>query len=185
MYVSGAAVYENVLIPSNTNPNFNSGTVMRGIVYIQEPNSVKFNGGVSIQGVIVCEDLGVGNLVTNVLNFQGNGGTKQSVDTLPNLPQFTGIKADLSGSFIIAPGFDVNFTGNFGSIAGHIVGDRVTFQGSSDATISGSIVSLKNTLKISTDGVINLKLDPNQGHGGLRFSDRYTPVAASYDEVKP
>jgi hypothetical protein len=158
---------------------------MKGIVYVQQPNSVKFNGQVNIQGVIVCEDLGVGNLVTNVLSFQGNGGTKEGVDTLPNLPQFAGIMAELAGSFIVAPGFDVNFTGNFGSIAGHVVGDRVTLQGASDASISGSVVSLKNTLRISTNGIINLKLDPNQGHGGLRFSDRYTPMPASYDEVKP
>lgn len=185
LYVGGLANYDNVLIPPNTNPNFNAGTVMRGIIYIQQPNSVKFNGSVNITGVIVCEDSGVGNLLTNVLNFQGNGGTKQGVDALPNLPQFAGIKAELAGSFIIAPGFDVNFTGNFGSVAGHIVGDRVTLQGSTDATITGSIVSLKQTLKITTSGVVNFKLDPNQGHGGLRFSDRYTPVASSYDEVKP
>ena len=36
----------------------------------------------------------------------------------------------------------VNFTGNFGSIAGHILGDHVTLQGSSDATISGSIIAM-------------------------------------------
>ena len=184
-YVAGHGAYENILIPPNANPNFNAGTVLNGIIYIQQPNSVKFNGNVNITGVIVCEDLGVGNLLTNVLNFQGNGGIKQGVDQLPNQPQFAGIKADLSGSFIVAPGFDVNFTGNFGSVAGHIVGDRVTMQGSSDATISGSIVSLKNTLKITTSGNLNFKLDPNQGHGGLRFSDRYTPMPASYDEVKP
>jgi hypothetical protein len=185
VYVGGMGTYDNVLIPPNTNPNFNAGMVIRGILYIQQPNNVKFNGGVNITGVIVTEDLGIGNLVTNVLNFQGSGGTKKGVDQLPNSPEFAGIKADLAGSFIIAPGFDVNFTGNFGSIAGHIVGDRVTMQGSSDATITGSIVSLKNTLKITTSGTLNFKLDPNQGHGGLRFSDRYTPLASSYDEVKP
>jgi hypothetical protein len=184
-YVAGHGNYENILIPPNTNPNFNAGTVLTGIVYIQQPNSVKFNGNVNITGVIVTEDVGVGNLVTNVLNFQGNGGIKKGVDQLPNSPQFAGIKADLAGSFIVAPGFDVNFTGNFGSIAGHILGDRVTLQGSSDATISGSIISMKNTLKITTNGVINFKLDPNQGHGAMRFSDRYTPLPASYDEVKP
>ncbi len=185
LYTAGHGSYENILIPPNTNPNFNAGTVLNGIIYIQQPNSVKFNGSVNITGVIVTEDVGVGNLVTNVLNFQGNGGIKKGVDSLPNLPQFAGIKAELAGSFIVAPGFDVNFTGNFGSIAGHILGDRVTMQGSSDATISGSIVSLKNTLKITTSGIINFKLDPNQGHGGMRFSDRYTPLPASYDEVKP
>jgi len=184
-YIAGHGNYENILIPPNTNPNFNAGTVLTGIIYIQQPNNVKFNGSVNITGVIVTEDIGVGNLLTNVLNFQGNGGIKKGVDQLPNSPQFAGIKADLAGSFIVAPGFDVNFTGNFGSIAGHILGDRVTLQGSSDATISGSIISLKNTLKITTNGVISFNLDPNQGHGAMRFSDRYTPMPASYDEVKP
>jgi hypothetical protein len=185
LYVGGLGAYENVLIPPNTNPNFNSGTTIKGIVYIQQPNNIKFNGNVSITGVIVTEDVGVGNLVTNVLNFQGNGGTKQGVEALPNLPQFAGLKTDLAGSFIVAPGFDVNFTGNFGSIAGHILGDRVTLQGSSDATISGSIISMKQPLKITTDGIIKFNQVPNQGHGAMRFSDRYTPLPATYDEVKP
>ena len=79
----------------------------------------------------------------------------------------------------------MNFTGNFGSIAGHILGDRVTLQGSSDATISGSIIAMKQPLKITTDGVIKFNQVPNQGHGAMRFSDRYTPLPATYDEVKP
>jgi hypothetical protein len=184
-YVSGHGSYENILIPANTNPNFNSGTILQGVIYIQQPNQVKFNGGVTIQGIIVSDNSGIGNLVSNTLSFQGNGGIKQGIDSLPDLPQFMGLKALGNTAFVLAPGFNVTFTGNFGSLAGHILGDQVTFSGSSDAEVTGSVISLKGPLTFNGTGKINLKLDPNLGHAGLRFSDRYTPLRTTYDEVKP
>jgi hypothetical protein len=182
-YVAGLPAYENIVIPPNTNPTFNGGTI-KGVVYIRKPNQVKFNGAVNITGVIVTENAAVGTLVSNTLTFQGNGGTKHGVDELPDLPQFLGLKK-LAGSFVVAPGFDVTFTGNFGSVSGHIVGDKVTLKGSSDATITGSLIALKSTLTISNNGVLNLIEDPDLGHAGLRFSERYVPLPNTYDEVKP
>ena len=76
-------------------------------------------------------------------------------------------------------------TGSFSAISGNIVGDRVNVQGSADLNVSGSIIALKNTLTLGTNGVINLKASPTGMHAGLRFSDRYVPNAATYDEVKP
>ncbi len=182
-YVPGQPSYENITIPPNANPTFNGGTI-KGVIYIKHPNQVKFNGNVNITGIIVSENNGVGTLLTNTLTFQGNGGTKQGVEALPNLPQFAELKK-LGGAFVLAPGFDVTFTGNFGSVSGHIVGDKVSIKGSSDVSVTGSIVALKSTLTISNNGILNLVQDSNQGHHGLRFSDRYTPKPTTYDEVKP
>jgi hypothetical protein len=183
MYVPGLPAYENVLIPPNTNPTFNGGTI-KGVVYVMKPNQIKFNGAVNITGVIVTDGANVGTLLTNTVTFQGNGGSKLGVDELPDLPQFIGLK-NLAGSFLVAPGFDVTFTGNFGSVTGHIVGDKVTIKGSSDVSVTGSIVALKHTLTISNNGVLNLIEDPTLGHAGLRFSERYVPLPTTYDEVKP
>ena len=86
---------------------------------------------------------------------------------------------------MIAPGYDIKFTGNFNAINGNIVGDRVNVQGSSDLTVNGSVVALKNTLTMGTNGVLNFHTSPSGVHVGLRFSDRYVPSPLSYDEVKP
>ena len=84
----------------------------------------------------------------------------------------------------LAPGFDVQLTGNFGSINGHIAGGSVSLTGSSNSSITGSLVGLKGMVTIGGNTAATLVYDPNQGHAGLRFPDRYVPVAASYEEIR-
>jgi Tfp pilus assembly protein PilX len=183
-YVAGKPSYDNVFIPANMNPNISGPVTFRGVVLVKQPNKVTFSGGCSIQGVVVSENSGVGTLLTNVITFTGSGNTHSGLETLPNLPQFAELRL-MGGSFCIAPGFDVKFTGNYGAIAGNIVGDRVNIQGSADLAIMGSVVALKNTLTLGTNGKISFKPSPTGLHTGLRFSERYIPLPASYDEVKP
>jgi hypothetical protein len=186
MYVAGKTTYDNVYIPANLNPTLSGPITFRGVLLIKSPNAVKFNGNVNIQGIIVTDNSGVGTLLTNTLTFAGSGNSTSGLDGLPDLPQFHDLRL-MGGSFLIAPGYDVKFTGNFDAIAGNIVGDRITIQGSSDLAITGSIVALKNTLTMGTNGVISFKQSPNPMlHTGLRFSDRYVPTNPPlYDEVKP
>jgi hypothetical protein len=183
-YVPGFASYENIVIPANTNPIINSGTDIKGVIYIQQPNKVSFQGNVSITGIIVSEGNGIGTLLTNQIIFSGNGGSKQGVEALPDVPQFTDLKK-LGGSFIIAPDFDVQLTGNFGNLNGHIVGDKVTLSGSTTSTVKGSVVATRNTLTIGGNSTLSLLYDPNQKHVGLRFDERYVPDATTWAEVKP
>jgi len=184
IYVAGKPSYDNIIIPANMNPVISGPVVLRGVVYIQQPNAVKFSGNVTIQGVVVSDNSGIGTLLTNTLTFQGAGNTHTGLETLPDLPQFHELR-QMGGSFVIAPGYDVKVTGSFSAISGNIVGDRVNVQGSADLNISGSVVALKNTLTLGTNGVISLKASPSGLHTGLRFSDRYVPTPSSYDEVKP
>jgi hypothetical protein len=181
-YVSGSTTYTNIVIPPNTNPTFNGHSVLEGVIYVKQPNSVKFNGQVDITGVIVGEDVGVGTLLSNQIIFSGNGGVKAGVESLPDDPEFAGLK-QLAGSFIVAPGFDVQMTGNFGAISGHIAGDKVTVSGSSSSNITGSIVSLKSTMTLGGSTNATLIYDPSQGHAGLRVEDRYLPIIATYEEL--
>jgi hypothetical protein len=183
-YVPGKPSYDNVYIPANMNPIIAGPITFRGVLLIKSPNNVKFNGNVNIQGTIVTDNTGVGTLLTNVLTFAGSGNSTLGLESLPDLPQFHELR-QMGGSFLIAPGYDVKFTGNFNAIAGNIVGDRINVQGSSDLAISGSIVALKNTLTLGTNGILSFKSNPSGFHTGLRFSDRFVPNAASYDEVKP
>ena len=119
-----------------------------------------------------------------MVTFTGSGNSTQGLESLPDLPQFHELR-QMGGSFLIAPGYDVKFTGNFNAISGNIVGDRINVQGSSDLAVNGSMVSLKNTLTLGTNGVLSFKPNASSFHTGLRFSDRWVPNAASYDEVKP
>jgi hypothetical protein len=154
------------------------------VLLIKSPNKVTFNGNVNIQGVIVSDNSGVGTLLTNTITFTGSGNTTAGLESLPDVPPWQTLRT-MGGSFLIAPGYDVKFTGNFNAIAGNVVGDRINVQGSSDLTISGSMVALKQTLTMGTNGVLSFKTNPTGLHVGLRFSDRYVPDPTTYDEVKP
>src|SRR5205085_9925422 len=185
MYVAGKTTYDNVYIPANLNPTIGGPITFRGVLLIKSPNNVKFNGNVNFVGVVVSDNSGVGTLLTNVLTFTGSGNTSAGLESLPALPQFPPDERAMGGSFVIAPGYDLKFTGNFNAIAGNVVGDRINVQGSSDLAISGSMVALKNTLSLGTNGVLSFKANASGYHTGLRFPDRWVPNAASYDEVKP
>jgi hypothetical protein len=184
IYVPGKASYDNIIIPANMNPNIAGPITLRGVIYIQSPNNVKFTGNVNIQGTVVTDNSGIGTLLTNVLTFSGSGNTTAGLETLPDLPQFHDLR-QMGGSFVIAPGYDVKFTGNFNAVAGSIVGDRINVSGSADLNVTGSFVALKNTLTLGTNGIINIKQGVTGMHSGLRFSDRYVPNPTTYDEVKP
>jgi hypothetical protein len=185
-YVSGSSTYTNIIVPPNTNPTFSGPITLRGVIYIQQPNVCKFGGNCTIQGIIVTENIGVGTLLSNSLTFTGSGNTHSGLETLPaDDPQFAELRL-MGGSFVIAPGFDLKMTGNFSAISGNIVADRINVQGSADLAVSGSIVALKNTLTLGTNGVISFQSNPTGGlHSGLRFSDKYVPRLNTYDEVKP
>jgi hypothetical protein len=185
LYVPGLMAYDNVLIPPNTNPSFNGPCTIRGVVYVQQPNVVTFAGQVTMTCVVVTENRGIGDLTTNRLIFTGAGGAKQPLSSLPYEPKFAGLHG-LTGSFIIAPGFDVSLTGNFGAIAGDICGDRVTITGSAAATITGSAFTLTNNpLRIAGSAQITFASNPNSLHSGLKFSERYFSEPSTYREFTP
>jgi hypothetical protein len=187
-YVPGNTYYENIVIEPMGTVTFAAGTVIKGVVYIKQPNIVNFNGNVSITGVIVSENNGLGIPgVTNTVTFSGNGGSKQGVQSLPDDPQFLGLKALGGGPFIVAPQFQVNLTGNFGSVNGHVVGDGVTITGSSNASFTGSAITLNPTKTLRVGGAATLTFteDPTLGYPGLRFREKLYPDANSYKDFRP
>ena len=188
-YVPGSLYYENIVIePSATAITFAAGTVIKGVVYIKQPNIVNFNGNVEITGVIVSANNGLGVAgVTNTITFSGNGGSKAGVQSLPNDPQFVGLKALGGGPFIVAPQFQVNMTGNFGSVNGHVVADGVTITGSSNATFTGSAIALNpaKSLRVGGSATLTFTEDPLLGYAGLRFREKLYPDAATYKDFRP
>ena len=183
LYTPGKGPYSNIRIPPNTNPSFNAGTVLKGVIYIEQPNQVTFNGNASIQGVIVTDpNKQVGNLSTNTIKFTGSFDA-QGVESLP---ASYGDLRNLSGSFILMPNFAVTFTGNFDATAhGNIVVDQASMTGSSSVKLDGSLVILKDT-PMTMGGNSQLTAGDNAlgFPAGLKFSNRYVPLPASYDELK-
>ena len=183
LYTPGKGSYSNIRIPPNTNPSFNAGTVLKGVIYVQQPNQVTFNGNASIQGVIVTDtDKQAGTLSTNTIKFAGSFSA-QGVETLD---ASYGNLRNLSGSFMLMPNFAVTFTGNFDAEAhGSIVVDQATMTGSSSLKLDGSLVIMKDT-PMSMGGNSQLTAGDNAFGfpAGLKFSNRYYPDPSTYDEVK-
>jgi hypothetical protein len=183
-YVAGLSVYDNVLIPPNTNPTFAGPCTIRGVCYIQQPNYVKFSGNVTMQCIVATEDRNVGTLATNVLEFSGTGGAKEPVSNLPLLPQFEEVRK-LTGSFIVAPGFDVKITGNYGTCIGDICGDRVSVGGSSTVNITGSIFTLEAAYPLTINGNSTVSVSPNPSslHSGIRHTEAFYALPSTWREV--
>jgi len=143
-YVQGTidmnnTIFENVRIPAGTNPSFAAGATLKGITFIETPNIVNFSGHVDVIGIIVGDGDFTDDSGTSSISFGGTVSSS-SVTTLPEEPQFDGIR-ELTGTFLMSPGFDVSFSGNFGVVNGAIAANGITFDGNAGGEIHGSILN--------------------------------------------
>ncbi len=177
--ISGG-VYNNVVIKANTNPTFGNTAVFNGIVYIEQPNDVKFNGQVTINGFIVTEP--GGDPSTCKIEFAGTCDSN-GMDILPDTPEFAAVKAE-TGTFLLAPGFETKFTGTFSTINGSVAADQLTFTGTAEGTIKGTVVGLKDLPTVvggNVDIFVDRKTtDPNPT--GFIKSLAFVPDPDSYLE---
>ena len=133
-------------------------------------------------GVIVCQEPAVDNLKTNNLHFSGNMSTS-GVENLPADSQYDGLR-ELTGSFLLAPGFSVRFTGNFNTINGCMVASEFEFSGSAGGRIKGGVVNLRDS-PFQMTGNANLTIDLDnavENPAGLRANFRLVCVSGSYGE---
>jgi hypothetical protein len=140
---TGNNTYDNLYIPANRNPTFTGNVELRGVTFIETPNKVQFTGNCNVTGVVVTEDAGDNNYDTNTLKFTGNSRF-YDVSALPDEPQFAQIR-QMPGSAVLAPGFGLTFTGNFGMVAGWIAGDKFTFTGNVSGTFRRGIFNYGDT----------------------------------------
>jgi len=153
--IPSGAVLNNVRIAAGTNPSFNNDVVLNGIVYIEAPNKVTFNGHATINGFIVTEDKDL-PLKDCQLSFLGTMDS-HGVESLPDIPLFEQVKQH-TGTFLVAPGFDVKFAGSFGTINGSIAADQMTWKGTADGVIKGSVIGLEN-LPMTVGGNVEIEVD--------------------------
>jgi hypothetical protein len=166
----------NIRIPAGTNPNF-SNVNLYGVVYVESPNKVTFNGNTNLCGIVVCEEPTVENYNNNKLTFNGNL-TASGVEYLPNDACYDGIRSE-KGTFLVAPGFYAEFNGNFTTIQGYVAAGKMKFTGNAAGTVRGGVMNLSDT-SLEIAGGAHLTIDKeNAEEHPAGFSRRYALVCAS------
>jgi hypothetical protein len=175
--------FENIRIPPNTNPTFNGSVTIRGVVYVDSPNCVTFTGGAALVGVIVTPGGSNGSDFThNSIRFLGNTSANGTA-ALPDLPQFQGLRG-LDGSFLLAPGFQVEFGGGFSTINGSIAASNLCFSGDSNSLIRGSVINYDKT-DMNVSGNSQISIDHShldKPPAGMTFPRKIVCVAGTYNE---
>lgn len=183
-YVPKANLQSNIIIPPNTNPKFNANDTVQGIMYIQSPNQVTFQGNFKLQGFIVMETGAASDV--NTLSFSGN----LTQSPVPAGGAFDSVRA-VSGVAILAPSAAISMTGSTDSyMRGSVITNTFTFAGSADIQIDqGTLMTLSpngdsaifngKTVKFTANGSSNMP------SAGLTYAGYFAPKAGSYVEVMP
>ena len=184
--LGGSGSFDNVVIRRNTNPQFTGDTVVNGVMYIESPNIVIFAAGTTINGILVTDNPSAPNLTENRIEFRGHV-MAPGVDALPDSPEFAQIKT-LTGTVILAPGYDLTFRGTTNSINGTIAADQMAFRGDSDisGSLTGSVVGLKD-LPISLSGNASIRINGENSKiipVGFKHPMGLTPDPDTYREGK-
>ena len=170
--VSGDQTLHNILIPAGTNPTFNGNIDIYGVIYIESPNQVTFQGNTNICGMIVTEEPPVENLDQNTIDFQGNISVS-GVGNLPDEDRYDGLR-DQTGTFMLAPGFQAEFSGNFGAVSGVVAAGQLIFNGNAQGTVTGGVVNLSDApLELSGNACLTIdkqNADPNPVGFGSGYS---------------
>ncbi|MBL7132993.1 MAG: hypothetical protein ISS78_02740 [Phycisphaerae bacterium] len=178
----GNITFSNIRILANVNPSFSGNINLNGVTFVEQPNDVQFTGNINITGVIVTEDAGDGAYESNKITFTGNT-TVRGVEQLPDSPEYAELK-QMPGSFLLAPGFGVEFTGNFGTVSGTMAADKFTFTGNAGGTVQGSIVCYSDA-ELTLTGNSNLTFDRSTSPSippGFTTPDTLDPAPATYRE---
>ncbi len=183
-YTSGNTLINCILPPGNY--NFSGNTTIKGILYIKTPATVKFTGNLTIQGCIVVENNPLGSPATNTLNFAGNVSAS-GIETLPVSATYPAGEVALKNAFLLAPNFSASFSGNFGTIGGSIIADKLSFSGNAGGTVNGSVIGLADqplSLAGNSDIIIS-STGTSQYPAGVFFGSQYVPLSDTYQEVVP
>jgi len=182
---SGTLVLENVRIPAGMNPTFTGQVTLRGVIYIEAPNVVRFGGSTSVCGVIVGNGDPTDYSGTNTITFTGSLESYPMSDTtrLPLDPQFDGIRQEM-GTFLMAPGFAADFEGPFTTVSGAIGANGITFGGNSGGTIHGSLINYSPN-QMTCGGSSNLTFESTPGEVPAGFVQQiiFTYDPSSYSEA--
>jgi hypothetical protein len=178
---SGGSTLKNVRIPPNTNPKFNGGALIEGILYIESPNTVEFRGNTLLRGFIVFENKGTS--AVNKIDMRGN------VSHLPIPPgaEFDSLR-NITGIAVLAPTTSMVVSGSVdSSMVGSVILGSFQNGGSADWIID------QGTLLTADPGlaaVFNGKTVKFKSVGkdfkptlGMKYDERFVPVVTTYKEL--
>ncbi len=152
----GNITFENIKIIEGTNPTFSGNIDINGVVYIESPNHVVFSGNTTITGVVVAEGDADFPEAGDQIEFTGNLSS-QGVSQLPAGAAFDGLR-DKTGTFILAPGFSLSFSGNFHTINGAIAASGLSFSGNAGGTVTNAVINYSNS-EMDLSGNATLRFD--------------------------
>jgi hypothetical protein len=182
---AGNVTFTNIRIPANTNPKFTGTVNLEGVIYIESPNKLQFLGDVIVTGVIVTEDPGPGQIVNNYIDFGGDVKF-QDISTLPDTPEHAALRS-MPGATLLAPGFGVEFTGNFGTVGGALAAEKFILSGSSGGTVRGPVINYSSD-PFEMSGSTYLTIDRS---GSERVPPGFngeitvlTPILSTYKELR-
>ena len=176
---SNSMTLTNATIEAGTNPSFGHNIIIEGILFIEQPNIVTFEGNVEVRGMIVA-DGDVDNPETNNITFLGNFAT----DPFPEGAMFDAIRCE-TGSSILAPGFAASFQGNFSAIGGVMAVSGTSFSGNVNAVIKGTIINYSESpTTILGNATLNFdRSDDIQVPAGFNIIRVLTYDPDSYSEI--
>jgi len=151
--IDSCAVLNNVKIDANANPTFSGHVTINGVLFIKQPNVVTFAGQATVRGIIVGDGVAGPSTADNKLVFSGqvqcldvNGLTGAEFDDIK----------EQTGTFILAPGFSAQFSGQTTIDNGAIAASGITFTGQAGGTINGSIINYSDTQPVVLSGQSSL-----------------------------
>lgn len=136
------AVLNNVVIKANADPTFAGNVTINGILFIEAPNVVHFGGKCTVNAIIVAAGDVTDTSGTNSISFAGQV-VCNDISTLQG-EQFEAIKQE-TGTFILAPGFGMAFSGQALAMSGAIAANGISFSGQAGGTINGSLINYAST----------------------------------------
>lgn len=181
--VQNFTTYENIRIPAGTNPQFGNDVVINGVVFIEAPNTVTFKSDCTINGAIVTEDASDLNIEDCQIIFKSKVDCN-GVEALPNTTQWASLR-EQTGTFVLAPGFHLDFHGQANAVNGVLAADKLDFHGGVNLNITGSILGL-NDLDTTLHGHNEIWVDTPDGDSNpAGFVKVYTmvPNADTYGET--
>ena len=185
-YVSGMTTLTNVRVPANTGTaasplKFSGNVDVRGIFFVESPNSIEFGGNATLEGMIVFQ--GSGSSAVNSIRFGGNA----TVTSLPPDPMFDALRS-ITGIAILAPTATITTAGSTDSyLKGNVIVG--TFNEFGSATIkmdAGSIVTMDSGTSATFNGNTTRFLSTgiaNPPSVAVKYSAKFIPDNGTYGEL--
>jgi hypothetical protein len=176
------AVLNNVKIAANTNPTFSGHVTINGVLFIEQPNIVTFAGQATVRGIIVGDGEVGESEPNNKLIFSGQVKC-YDVNGLTGA-EFDDIK-EQTGTFILAPGFSAQFSGQTTIDNGAIAASGIKFTGQAGGTINGSIINYSPTQPVVLSGQSSLRFNRSgtaTSPAGFSPTTQLNYLPASYTE---